>query len=250
MEVWWAEGATCLCWPQELYRVGDYDSEAGELWGDQGDFAGDEEDVEDEDDTAPHINEDDADDDDDDEYVDVDDDEDDDRDSRGSWESIDSDVQSVFRFVSTVTARVLIRVSIFYRVSSILLLLVLWTKFLTISSFTNLNRIFLLCIYFYSSFSTIFIYIRYLVISNLYQFLTDLIKFSSVFLQFSHSVNAYHFSFLYVTCNCEATYSYTFRQVFDLDVFVLLSRNWGFSDFDHGDLRGKAELFSFVCQIA
>lgn len=38
MEVWWSEGHTTLCWPQELYRIGDYDSEAGELWDDETEF--------------------------------------------------------------------------------------------------------------------------------------------------------------------------------------------------------------------
>jgi len=38
VEVWWSEGQTTLCWPQELYRIGDYDSEAGELWDDETDF--------------------------------------------------------------------------------------------------------------------------------------------------------------------------------------------------------------------
>ena len=36
--MWWSEGQTTLCWPQELYRIGDYDSEAGELWDDETEF--------------------------------------------------------------------------------------------------------------------------------------------------------------------------------------------------------------------
>ena len=35
MEVWWTDSRRSLCWPQELYRIGDYDSEAGELWDDE-----------------------------------------------------------------------------------------------------------------------------------------------------------------------------------------------------------------------
>ena len=42
IKVWWTEGQTTLCWPQELFRVGDYDSEVGELWDHEGDFANDE----------------------------------------------------------------------------------------------------------------------------------------------------------------------------------------------------------------
>ena len=38
VEVWWAGGFTSFCWPQELYRVGDYDSEAGELWEEETEF--------------------------------------------------------------------------------------------------------------------------------------------------------------------------------------------------------------------
>ena len=37
VRVWWADqqqeaGVTSSCWPQDLYRVGEYDSEEGELW--------------------------------------------------------------------------------------------------------------------------------------------------------------------------------------------------------------------------
>ena len=35
VSVWWAGergGVRSSCWPQDLYRVGEYDSEEGELW--------------------------------------------------------------------------------------------------------------------------------------------------------------------------------------------------------------------------
>lgn len=34
VRVCWAEGHTSMCWPQDLYKVGDYDSDEGELWDD------------------------------------------------------------------------------------------------------------------------------------------------------------------------------------------------------------------------
>ena len=37
VSVWWAgpgEGVRSACWPQDLYRVGDYDSDEGDLWHD------------------------------------------------------------------------------------------------------------------------------------------------------------------------------------------------------------------------
>ncbi len=33
--VWWANNATSNCWPQDLYKIGEYDSDDGELWGDE-----------------------------------------------------------------------------------------------------------------------------------------------------------------------------------------------------------------------
>ncbi|XP_013169343.1 PREDICTED: E2/E3 hybrid ubiquitin-protein ligase UBE2O isoform X2 [Papilio xuthus] len=33
VKVWWVDGHTSMCWPQDLYKVGEYDSEEGELWG-------------------------------------------------------------------------------------------------------------------------------------------------------------------------------------------------------------------------
>lgn len=32
VKVWWVDGHTSMCWPQDLYKVGEYDSEEGELW--------------------------------------------------------------------------------------------------------------------------------------------------------------------------------------------------------------------------
>lgn len=32
--VWWVDGHVSMCWPQDLYKVGDYDSDEGELWDD------------------------------------------------------------------------------------------------------------------------------------------------------------------------------------------------------------------------
>lgn len=32
VKVWWVDGHTSMCWPQDLYKVGEYDSEDGELW--------------------------------------------------------------------------------------------------------------------------------------------------------------------------------------------------------------------------
>lgn len=34
MRVWWVDGHISMCWPQDLYKVGEYDSDEGELWGD------------------------------------------------------------------------------------------------------------------------------------------------------------------------------------------------------------------------
>ncbi|CAH2037779.1 unnamed protein product, partial [Iphiclides podalirius] len=36
VKVWWVDGHTSMCWPQDLYKVGEYDSEEGELWGSEG----------------------------------------------------------------------------------------------------------------------------------------------------------------------------------------------------------------------
>ncbi|XP_073944732.1 LOW QUALITY PROTEIN: (E3-independent) E2 ubiquitin-conjugating enzyme UBE2O-like [Choristoneura fumiferana] len=36
VKVWWVDGHTSMCWPQDLYKVGEYDSEEGELWGSDG----------------------------------------------------------------------------------------------------------------------------------------------------------------------------------------------------------------------
>ena len=36
--VWWADGTRSFCWPQDLYKVGEYDSDdEGGLWQDEGD---------------------------------------------------------------------------------------------------------------------------------------------------------------------------------------------------------------------
>lgn len=32
MKVWWVDGHISMCWPQDLYKCGEYDSEDGELW--------------------------------------------------------------------------------------------------------------------------------------------------------------------------------------------------------------------------
>ncbi|CAB4054690.1 UBE2O [Lepeophtheirus salmonis] len=42
--VWWANKKTTECWPQDLYKVGEYDSDEGELWDDDSDFEGEEKD--------------------------------------------------------------------------------------------------------------------------------------------------------------------------------------------------------------
>lgn len=34
MSVWWVDGRTSVCYPQDLYKVGEYDSDDGELWDD------------------------------------------------------------------------------------------------------------------------------------------------------------------------------------------------------------------------
>ncbi|KAL0279305.1 UNVERIFIED_CONTAM: hypothetical protein PYX00_000896 [Menopon gallinae] len=54
VHVWWVDGHVSMCWPQDLYKVGDYDSDEGELWDDgssdgswetesEGSFLGEEE---------------------------------------------------------------------------------------------------------------------------------------------------------------------------------------------------------------
>jgi len=35
--VWWANNTTSACWPQDLYKIGEYDSDEGELWDDNDD---------------------------------------------------------------------------------------------------------------------------------------------------------------------------------------------------------------------
>lgn len=32
VRVWWVDGHISMCWPQDLYKCGEYDSEDGELW--------------------------------------------------------------------------------------------------------------------------------------------------------------------------------------------------------------------------
>lgn len=32
IRVWWANDVETECWPQDLFRIGDYDSDEGELW--------------------------------------------------------------------------------------------------------------------------------------------------------------------------------------------------------------------------
>lgn len=34
VSVWWVDGRTSVCYPQDLYKVGEYDSDDGELWDD------------------------------------------------------------------------------------------------------------------------------------------------------------------------------------------------------------------------
>lgn len=34
VKVWWVNGHVSMCWPQDLYKVGEYDSDDGELWDD------------------------------------------------------------------------------------------------------------------------------------------------------------------------------------------------------------------------
>ncbi|XP_012217325.1 (E3-independent) E2 ubiquitin-conjugating enzyme UBE2O [Linepithema humile] len=34
VKVWWVGGHISMCWPQDLYKVGEYDSDEGELWDD------------------------------------------------------------------------------------------------------------------------------------------------------------------------------------------------------------------------
>ena len=32
VNVWWVDGTSSVCFPQDLYKVGEYDSDEGELW--------------------------------------------------------------------------------------------------------------------------------------------------------------------------------------------------------------------------
>jgi len=34
VRVWWANSVISFCWPQDLFRLGDYDSDEGEMWDD------------------------------------------------------------------------------------------------------------------------------------------------------------------------------------------------------------------------
>ncbi|XP_025601768.2 (E3-independent) E2 ubiquitin-conjugating enzyme isoform X2 [Athalia rosae] len=34
VKVWWVDGHVSMCWPQDLYKVGEYDGDEGELWDD------------------------------------------------------------------------------------------------------------------------------------------------------------------------------------------------------------------------
>ncbi|XP_015597896.1 (E3-independent) E2 ubiquitin-conjugating enzyme UBE2O [Cephus cinctus] len=34
VKVWWVDGHVSMCWPQDLYKIGEYDSDEGELWDD------------------------------------------------------------------------------------------------------------------------------------------------------------------------------------------------------------------------
>lgn len=34
VKVWWVDGHVSMCWPQDLYKVGEYDSDEGEPWDD------------------------------------------------------------------------------------------------------------------------------------------------------------------------------------------------------------------------
>ncbi|XP_018021263.1 uncharacterized protein LOC108677546, partial [Hyalella azteca] len=34
VNVWWVDGSSSVCFPQDLYKVGEYDSDEGELWDD------------------------------------------------------------------------------------------------------------------------------------------------------------------------------------------------------------------------
>ncbi|KAF4519954.1 hypothetical protein B566_EDAN005453 [Ephemera danica] len=36
VQVWWVDNHVSMCWPQDLYKVGEYDSDEGELWDDAG----------------------------------------------------------------------------------------------------------------------------------------------------------------------------------------------------------------------
>lgn len=51
VRVWWANSTITACWPQDLFRLGEYDSDEGEIWDDNG-ANSEVEDGEDEDDQA------------------------------------------------------------------------------------------------------------------------------------------------------------------------------------------------------
>ncbi|KAK7079277.1 hypothetical protein SK128_002336 [Halocaridina rubra] len=34
VSVWWVDGKKSVCYPQDLYKIGEYDSDEGELWDD------------------------------------------------------------------------------------------------------------------------------------------------------------------------------------------------------------------------
>lgn len=36
VNVYWVDGHTSMCWPQDLYKVGEYDSDEGDIWADDG----------------------------------------------------------------------------------------------------------------------------------------------------------------------------------------------------------------------
>lgn len=36
VRVWWANSTMTACWPQDLFRLGEYDSDEGEIWDDNG----------------------------------------------------------------------------------------------------------------------------------------------------------------------------------------------------------------------
>jgi len=47
VRVWWANTAVSSCWPQDLFRLGDYDSDEGEIWDDAGGHSDNEEEEDD-----------------------------------------------------------------------------------------------------------------------------------------------------------------------------------------------------------